>query len=72
MISKRLTRDARGQATLTITVVGAHDVYRLARHLLSGQVEFGQLGDRTLRSLRKQLGPGPYDRMVDYFEGRVR
>lgn len=42
---------------LTIVVEGISDVYRLARHLETGQVEFAELGRRILRSMDDQA-PG--------------
>lgn len=76
MIRKRLQRrpnwpDGSGyDPKLTIVVQGAHDVYRLARHLELGQVEFGRLGRAILRSMDQQqpgvvadmqraMGPAP-------------
>ena len=60
MIRKRLQHrpnwpDGTGyDPRLVITVEGLHDVYRLARHLETGQVEFAALGRRILRSLDEQ------------------
>lgn len=71
-VSKRLTRDKHGTPILTITVAGPHDIYRLSRHMLSGQVEFCELGHRSLRSLRKLLGRERYAAMENYFNGGVR
>jgi hypothetical protein len=70
-VEKRLSRDKFGQPVLTVRVVGAHDIYRLSRHLLYGQVEFGELGQRALRSLRRQMGRARYALMEDYFAGRA-
>lgn len=42
---------------LTIVVEGITDVYRLVRHLETGQVEFCDLGRRILRSMDDQA-PG--------------
>lgn len=42
---------------LVIVVEGLSDVYRLARHLETGQVDFAQVGRRILRSMDDQA-PG--------------
>lgn len=61
MIRKRLQHRADPHfgydPKLTITVEGLDDVYRLARHLELGQVEFAALGRRILRSMDDQA-PG--------------
>lgn len=61
MIRKRLHRrwdDYLGyDPKLVIVVEGTDDVYRLARHLELGQVEFAALGRRILRSMDDQA-PG--------------
>jgi hypothetical protein len=60
MIRKRLVRrpmwpDGSGyDPRLTIVVEGPDDVYRLARHLEAGQVEFARLGRAILRSMDEQ------------------
>jgi hypothetical protein len=69
VIRKRLQRridDATGgyQPRLVITVEGLDDVYRLARHLETGQVEFGRLGRRILRSMDDQA-PGVVRHMTE-------
>lgn len=68
MIRKRLTKrlDERGQyqPRLVITVEGRHDVYRLARNLETGQVQFAALGRRILRSMDEQE-PGTVRRMTE-------
>lgn len=45
------------QPRLTIVVEGIDDVYRIARHLETGQVEFGRMGRAILRSMDDQA-PG--------------
>jgi hypothetical protein len=40
---------------LEIHAVGIHDVYRLAHHLESGQVEFAAIGRKIKRGLRRKL-----------------
>lgn len=71
-LSKRLVQRGNhpSELVLTITVQGAHDIYRLARHLESGQCEFADLGRRTLRSLRKAMGPNRYEYMEDAMTGK--
>lgn len=60
VIRKRLVRrpnwpDGTGyDPRLTLVVEGTSDVYRLARHLEQGQVEFARLGRRILRSMDDQ------------------
>jgi hypothetical protein len=60
-LRKRLTKhtDERSgyQPRLVITVEGVVDVYRLARHLEHGQVEFAAMGRRILESMDDQA-PG--------------
>lgn len=57
-LSKR-TDEALGgyQPRLVIVVEGLDDVYRLARHLELGQVEFSRMGQRILTSMDAQA-PG--------------
>lgn len=69
MITKRLTRTKHGDPLLTIKVEGTSDVYRFAHHLTHGQVEFARVGRRSLRSLKKQLGPKRYQWLLRYFHG---
>lgn len=62
MIRKRLQRRVDPvlggyDPRLVIVVEGLDDVYRLARHLEQGQVEFAALGRRILRSMDDQA-PG--------------
>ena len=70
-VSKRLTRDRWGNPVLVIRVEGTHDIYRLARHLERGQVEFYKLAGRILRSLRRQLGAKAYRVLVSYYDGSL-
>jgi hypothetical protein len=49
---------------LTITVVGIDDVYRLARHLETGQCEFSKEGRAILRGLDRR-SPGIVRRLVE-------
>jgi hypothetical protein len=46
------------ELVLTITVTGAHDIYRFAHHLLFGQVEFVELGQKIIDQLRRRMGRG--------------
>ena len=62
MIRKRLVKRTDPvvggyQPTLHITVEGLDDVYRLARHLETGQVDLHELGRRILHSMDRQA-PG--------------
>lgn len=70
MIEHQLTRDEHGESKLTVTVVGAWDVYRFSRFLMHGQVEFCAIGRRALRQLERQLGRHNFDRLAVYLEGR--
>lgn len=61
-VRKRLTKHIDPvlhgyEPTLVITVDGLADVYRLARHLETGQVAFSALGRRILHSMDRQA-PG--------------
>lgn len=69
MIRKRLTKrtdTALGgyDPKLVITVENLDDVYRLARHLEHGQVQFAELGRRILRSMDDQA-PGVVRAMTE-------
>lgn len=69
MIRKRLVRramwpDGSGyDPRLVLVVEGPDDVYRLARHLELGQVEFARLARRILRSMDEQA-PGVVRQMT--------
>lgn len=41
---------------LTITIVGAHDIYRFAHHMLSGQVEFSARARKIIEALKRRMG----------------
>lgn len=41
---------------LTITIRGAHDLYRFAHHMLSGQVEFVERGSKIIEQLKRRMG----------------
>lgn len=69
MIRKRLTKRVDGATggydpRLVITVEHLDDVYRLARHLETGQVEFAEMGRRILRSMDDQA-PGVVRHMTE-------
>ena len=49
---------------LVIEVEGISDVYRLARHLQTGQVEFATLGRRILEGMDRQA-PGSVHYLTD-------
>jgi hypothetical protein len=71
MIRKRLqkrTDEVLGgyQPRLVITVEGLDDVYRLARHLEQGQVEFSAMGRRILTGMDRHA-PG----VVHYLQERM-
>jgi hypothetical protein len=50
-----------GEPVVTFTVVGVHDIFRWAWHMVHGQVEFGRDGAHCLQHLRRRLGPKRYD-----------
>jgi hypothetical protein len=68
-LSKRLTWNEHGDPTLTVTVVGSHDVFRFADHLTRGQVEFAALGFKTQAGMKRKWGAKAYGRLHDYFYG---
>ena len=43
---------------LTITITGAHDIYRFAHLLLRGQSEFNRIGRKSIEALRRRMGKG--------------
>jgi len=55
---KPLRYNEHGDPTMTIVVVGHHDVYRLADHMTRGQCEFADIGFRVMRRLRRRNPAG--------------
>ncbi|MBS3928022.1 MAG: hypothetical protein KGZ65_06120 [Sphingomonadales bacterium] len=68
MIEKRVTQNEFGEPVLTIKIVGVTDVYRFARLMEHGQVEFCHKGRLTLRSLAKQIGRKNFKELVGSLE----
>lgn len=54
---RRSTKDEHpSELVLTITITGAHDIYRFAHHMLTGQVEFCGRGIAILSTLKRRMG----------------
>lgn len=67
-------RDNRGSGfsddpLVTITAEGIHDVYRLAHHLETGQVEFAAMGRKIKRGLRRKMSEESWQWLLDYMHG---
>lgn len=62
-------RNEHGEPVLTITVVGAYDVYRFCRGLERLQVEFCATGRRALRQLERRMGRSYFDALAVHLEG---
>lgn len=58
-----------GDPVLELKIKGFDDVYRFSNHLLSGQVEFGEVGRRTHRYLKRTYGAVMWRRMMRRFHG---
>jgi hypothetical protein len=54
---------------LVIEARGVHDVYRLAHHMEKGQVEFGVIGAKIKRGLRRGLRPHQWQWLLRYMHG---
>ena len=50
-----LTLNEHDEPTVTITLTGYHEIYRFAHHMESGQVEFGQAGNKIIQRIRRRL-----------------
>lgn len=48
---------------LTITIVGAQDIYRFSHHMLTGQVEFGQRGLKIIEALKRRMGASRFNHL---------
>lgn len=70
MIRSFTRRNKHGEPTVTFKAEGVHDVMRWAIHQLSGQVEFYEIGEKTLRSLRRTVGPDAFDSYLARLCGR--
>lgn len=46
--------DGGTDTVLTITITGEHDIYRLAHHLLKGQVEFSDRARTILGTMKRR------------------
>jgi len=57
----RRTTNEHGDQVLTITVTGAHDIFRLNWNLLHAQCEFSASARDTYRWLRRAMGAGRFD-----------
>lgn len=72
MITKRLSENEYGDPKLVVTVTGTIDVYRFARFLEHGQVEFARIGRSSLRSLGKKIGRARFRAIVESIENEFR
>lgn len=70
-VENKMRTNAFGEPMLTITVVGSHDIYRLAWHLEHGQVEFVEQGRNIRTKLRRHLGKARMRSLVNYYSGRT-
>lgn len=62
MIKSRVSRGRQyGELVVKVELRGVDAVMRWAIHQLHGQVEFCEMGAKTLRGLRRQLGPKNFD-----------
>lgn len=53
----RKFRNDRGEAVVEITLVHWHSIHRFAYNMLGWQVEFGEMGQKILKSHRRAVGP---------------
>lgn len=67
--SKPLRWDEHGDPTLTIVVIGTHDVYRFAHHLERGQCEFADIGRKVLREMKRKMGGSSFRWLLRYMHG---
>lgn len=65
----KITRTEWGEPTVTITLVGYHEVYRFAHHMESGQVEFGRAGNHIIRRLRRRFTQEQWDDWMRILHG---
>lgn len=72
MIRSHGRRNQHGEPTVTFKAEGVHDVMRWAIHQLSGQSEFCEVGTKTLRSLRRQIGSLAFDSYLARLCGGTR
>lgn len=56
-----VTTNEHGEPTVTITLIGFHEIYRFAHHMEKGQVEFGLAGNKIIHRLRRRLTAGQWD-----------
>lgn len=56
MIAHEIKLNEHDEPVLTITVTGGSDVWRLAHHLMQGQIEFGNLARDVFVFLRRRWG----------------
>lgn len=54
-------RDQHGTPVLTITITGAHDIFRLNWALLHAQCEFSEAASKTYQWLRRVMGADRFD-----------
>lgn len=67
--SRRLRWDEHGDPTLTIVVVGTHDIYRFAHHLEHGQCEFADVGRKAIRGLKRKIGRERFNWLLRFMHG---
>lgn len=58
-----------GDPVVTIIAEGPHDAYRLAHHMMHGQVEFCEIGARIKRGLKRRWGKDIYNSMLRRMHG---
>lgn len=57
------TDEHPAELVLTITITGAHDIYRFSHHMLTGQVEFGARGKKIIAALKRRMATGQWQYM---------
>lgn len=60
------------EPTLTITVVGWHEVVRLMLGFKTLQCEFVRIGDSVLAQMKRKVGAPYYKRLVHFITGSER
>ncbi|HET7325989.1 MAG TPA: hypothetical protein VFJ14_01750 [Nocardioidaceae bacterium] len=58
------------EPTVTITLVGYHDIIRFALHMQKGQCEFGAEGSRILNRLKRKVGARTFQSIAEHVTGR--
>jgi len=61
VLETRFDTTEHGDPRLTITLTGAHDLFRFAVNMLDDQCEFSRAGRQSLAQLRDHLGADRFD-----------